>query len=1273
MNTRKPLSILLTLALLAGVLPWAVLPAWAATAAETIPETGEETTAAVETDGFSRYTVEFTYNDLQYVMPGDSEVKLSEILDAVGLSGEVTEVSVSDSSLFSAEKKDGGEWFVAAHKAFATSEWMKVTIGGVAYEITVTDTNGEQSVTYTIRHVTENSHYIYYLEGSDGSSKMLYEAQGTRPTKVTLEMGDDITFDVDVGEGNVFTCSYDTKSYDMLGFYDYLNTNDYDFTITSKTRIIKHVQIDGKGMVNYLAAKTTLEADGNDKTITVRWEGGEGGNRLGAPGKFIVTFAPPVQTYNISYELNGGTNASGNPSTYADNVGVSSFAEPTRTGYTFRGWYNNSNCQGTPVTSIPAGSSGNKKLYAKWRKNTYIVTWKNSDGTTIQTDTIEYGNTPSYSGATPTKAATAQYSYTFTGWSPAVTAVTGNQTYTAQFSSTTNKYTVTWKNSDGSTIKTDTVEYGKKPSYSGETPTKAGDGKYSYTFKGWSPSITSVTGAATYTAAYTKTPIATYFSQSGDTYTIHDAVGWEIFCECLQDVETYNHFSGKTVVLGDDITVTTMAGSSDNHFCGTFDGNGKTLTVSYDAGVDYAAPFRYANDGCVIENLHVDGAIATSCQFAAGVIGEQYGAVTIRNCRVSVTIKSSKDGDGTHGGFIGIKGDSNAAHLTIEGCVFDGRIVSTGSNATTDCGGFVGWTKSKGSLTITNSLYAPAADDDAVSTGATFARNWTMPDNANCYYTAALGSEQGKRAYAITAGENVTVANAGTVTTYDVSGITSCGTGIKYNDVLYAGVGEEVSLTLGNTPASGMKKLTVTGATASLTETAGRYTFTMPANDVTAVFADVTPTITVAEATYTGTAQTPTVTVKDGETTLDAGTHYTVSEYSNNINAGTDTASVSITGKGFYLGTASQTFSISPAPVALTANSGTEVYDGTEKTVTGFTSSVDGPVFAGVAAGCSGTDAGEYDVTFSGVTVNETKDSTGNYIVTGTTNGKLTINRKPVTVTAKAQSVAVGGSIATDTEQATLTGAVEGHTLAAVTLSASDTSAATTEGTITPSAATIKDASGNDVTVNYNITYKTGILTVTAPVTYTLTVTAPTFDAVYAGYVQPDAKALTIKSTGSSDAAISGVALSGTNTGSFTLNKTDGATITAGATDSTTYTVQPNADLAAGTYTATITVTYNNNATATADVSFTVYGATGDWSGGKLVATVTLPTNANALLIAASYNSAGRQVGIKVIEMVNGKTTYETGLTKTSGYTYKLMLVNKTTFAPLCAAWEKKA
>ncbi len=67
---------------------------------------------------------------------------------------------------------------------------------------------------------------------------------------------------------------------------------------------------------------------------------------------------------------------------------------------------------------------------------TYTVTWNNWDGTALKTEDVAADTVPVYDGATPTRAADDTYSYTFSGWSPTVSAVTGVVTYTAQFTPT---------------------------------------------------------------------------------------------------------------------------------------------------------------------------------------------------------------------------------------------------------------------------------------------------------------------------------------------------------------------------------------------------------------------------------------------------------------------------------------------------------------------------------------------------------------------------------------------------------------------------------------------------------------------------------------------------------------------------------------------------------------------------------------------------------------------------------------------------------------------
>lgn len=127
----------------------------------------EAETVTAQTDGFSLYTVEFTYNTLQYVLEGGKATPLSEILSALELSGTAEAVSVSNPALFSASVSgETGEWMIYSWQAFSTEEWMKVTIAGVIYEITVTDATDGQITTYNVSTADELKQYA---EGSDNA------------------------------------------------------------------------------------------------------------------------------------------------------------------------------------------------------------------------------------------------------------------------------------------------------------------------------------------------------------------------------------------------------------------------------------------------------------------------------------------------------------------------------------------------------------------------------------------------------------------------------------------------------------------------------------------------------------------------------------------------------------------------------------------------------------------------------------------------------------------------------------------------------------------------------------------------------------------------------------------------------------------------------------------------------------------------------------------------------------------------------------------------
>ena len=293
-------------------------------------------------------------------------------------------------------------------------------------------------------------------------------------------------------------------------------------------------------------------------------------------------------------------------------------------------------------------------------------------------------------------------------------------------------------------------------------------------------------------------------------YLITTADEWN---QLVSNVNSGTSYSGAYFLLDDDISVTTMAGAGTTGknakpFSGTFDGGGHTLTFTHTATAEEGdiAPFRFIRNATIC-NLHVAGEITTAYKHAGGLAGRTYGTSLIQNCRVSTVIKSSVAGDATHGGIVALKPDWGSAHLTIEGCVYDGKILTTGASASTDCGGFVGYT-SYGSLTIRNSIYAPAApeeDETAVNSGKTFYRyNGSHAGTITldkCYYTQTIGGDDSHGTQALSIGfpegVDITVVPRGNTTEYSVSGITLYDNNpcMKHDDTVYAGSGAQVALT----------------------------------------------------------------------------------------------------------------------------------------------------------------------------------------------------------------------------------------------------------------------------------------------------------------------------------------------------------------------------------------------------------------------------------------------------------------------------------------------
>ncbi len=224
-------------------------------------------------------------------------------------------------------------------------------------------------------------------------------------------------------------------------------------------------------------------------------------------------------SYAISYDLAGGTVATANPTSYTIESNAITLNNPTKEGYTFAGWTGTGLTAPTVNVTIPTGSTGNRSYTATWTINTYTVTWADGSGNTLKTDTFEYGATPVYDGTEPTKAADADYVYTFAGWASEpnqesgmaaadLPAVTANVTYYAAFSKTAQTYTYdqtgwVWTGDDENGYTAATAKF------------TAGEGGFT---KELPAEITTNTTAATCTTAGSTVYTATV-TYNGGTYT----------------------------------------------------------------------------------------------------------------------------------------------------------------------------------------------------------------------------------------------------------------------------------------------------------------------------------------------------------------------------------------------------------------------------------------------------------------------------------------------------------------------------------------------------------------------------------------------------------------------------------------------------------------------------------------------------------------------------------------------------------------------------------
>ena len=396
--------------------------------------------------------------------------------------------------------------FVADYAVTHTVSWDNLNTAGLIFG----KDYAAGGVDYTLRAPSVGSSYTGSGDSERGTpksnewDKILDKDDGyIKNWREMLSCGQDTTIRISASFRAVrgwkrsarFWTSYNT-SYSTFGFRPVLEVLNPDTLGSDGLKVVtldlgggtlgnssEDIQIIVKNGSTFTApASDGLTRPDGDTDNYFMWLDGNGNSY--EPGGSVpadvteLTVQWTAPTYAVTLNTNGGTINNGNVTGYTYGVGATLPAadDMTYTGHTFKGWYDNENLTGSPVTAIGGAETGNKEYWAKWEINQYTVTVKPENGKADIIITQDYG--------TPITAPTlTREGYTFKGWDKEIpeTMPAENMTVKAQWE--INQYTITFDTNGGSEIAPITQDYGTEIT-APDKPTRKG-----YTFKGWDKEI----------------------------------------------------------------------------------------------------------------------------------------------------------------------------------------------------------------------------------------------------------------------------------------------------------------------------------------------------------------------------------------------------------------------------------------------------------------------------------------------------------------------------------------------------------------------------------------------------------------------------------------------------------------------------------------------------------------------------------------------------------------------------------------------------------------
>lgn len=408
---------------------------------------------------------------------------------------------------------------------------VTVSVSGITKTINCTQVEADK-FTIKISALTTNSSGTTITNVGDcsiGSSATGGVREGTyyRDTQVTL------------------TAKAAPTGYDFVGWYEGSNlvSTSLSFAVTltaNRTLVAKY-------KIKSYTVNVTSE-DTNKGTVSPAGQTVEHGANA-------IVVATPKPAYNFAGWYNGTTKVSSNASyTFAVTANISLTAKFTiktfttttanstggtasvnkssveyggsaiwtatpSTGYNFSKWSNGSTANPLTVSNITA----NTHITPVFVLKSYTVTWNPNGGTVDPTSTTKTHGSTLGTLPTPTRAADAQYTYTFKGWFTAATGgtqvsasttVTKNVTYYAQWTATPRSYTATFNGNGGGTPNPSTIT----KTYGSELGTLPTCSRTGYTFLGW---YTASSGGTKISSTTKIIGTVTYYAQwSINSYTL---------------------------------------------------------------------------------------------------------------------------------------------------------------------------------------------------------------------------------------------------------------------------------------------------------------------------------------------------------------------------------------------------------------------------------------------------------------------------------------------------------------------------------------------------------------------------------------------------------------------------------------------------------------------------------------------------------------------------------------------------------------------------------